>query len=250
MENTDKNELFSKNIKYMRKRMKLKQDELAEKLFVTPQAVSKWETCKSIPDVKMLITISNLFKVSVDQLLNEDLELSNKEETEQEVELAEEIVVENNVNKFRNILVFDKKGKSYKAFLITSILFFVFFASMIPTAFFPYDIYTLVVLLLVAILNIIVLIYQINIMCHLKEVGKTYLSSTIEHRNKILKICMPINFTLIIFVTALYFVLLDFQDNSSMFYYLYLLISLSLLSITEALNFMYYDKALQDAERI
>ncbi|HBD06498.1 MAG TPA: hypothetical protein DCY93_03705 [Firmicutes bacterium] len=250
MENTDKNELFSKNIKYMRKKMNLKQEELAEKLYVTPQAVSKWETCKSIPDVKMLITISNLFKVSVDQLLNEDLELSNKEETEQEVELAEEIEVENNVNIIRNILVFNKKGKSYKAFLITSILFFIFFAAVIPTAFFPYDIYTVVVLIVAAILNTIIFAYQINIMCHLNEVGKTYLSSTIEHRKMISKICLPINFALIIFETAVYFILLDYPDNSMLFYHLYLIISLSLLSITESLNYVYYDQALQDAERI
>lgn len=249
MESTDKNELFSKNIKYLRKCMKLKQEELADKLFVTPQAVSKWETCKSIPDVKMLITISNLFKVSVDQLLNEDLELRNKEETEQE-EIASDIAIDVSESKVRNVYVFDKKGKNYKMFLITSIMFFVFFAAIIPTAFFPYDIYTSIVLILVAVLNIIILVYQVKIMCHLNEVGKSYITSTIEHRKKVFKICLPINFVLIILGTAIYFILEEYSETSLLFYYLYLLISLLLLSIVESLNYVYYDQALQDAERV
>ncbi len=246
---TTESELFSKNIKYLRKRENLKQEELADKLFVTPQAISKWETSKSIPDVKMLITISKLFNVSVDELLNNDLELSNETETEQETELSSELVIDNAAKRARNVLVFDKSTKNYKGFIITSILFFVFFAAMIPTFFFPYDTYTLIGLFLVLLMNIIICVYQIKIMCHRNEVGMVYLSSTIEHRKKAFKICMPINFALIILLTAIFFILEDFSETSMLFYYIYLLLSLLLLSITESLNFVYYNQALEEAER-
>lgn len=246
---TTESELFSKNIKYLRKRENLKQEELAEKLFVTPQAISKWETSKSIPDVKMLITISKLFNVSVDELLNNDLELSNTTETEQEAELSSELVIDNTEKRTRNVLVFDKSTKNYKRFIITSILFFVFFAAMIPTFFFPYDTYTLIGLFLVLLMNIIICVYQIKIMCHRKEVGRVYLSSTIENRQKAFKICMPINFVLIILLTTIFIILEDFSKPSMLFYYIYLLVSLVLLSITELLNFVYYNQVLEEAER-
>jgi len=246
---TTESELFSKNIKYLRKRENLKQEELADKLFVTPQAISKWETSKSIPDVKMLITISKLFNVSVDELLNNDLELSNETETEQEAELSNELVIDNTAKRDRNVLVFDKNTKNYKGFIITSILFFILFATMIPTFFFPYDTFTLIGLFLALLMNIIICIYQIKIMCHRNEVGRVYLSSTVEHRKKAFKICMPINFALIILLTAIFFILEDFSETTMLFYYIYLLVSLLLLSITELLNFVYYNQVLEEAER-
>lgn len=47
----------------------MNQDELAEKLNVTFQAVSKWETSVTYPDIELLSTISECFHVSVDFLL-------------------------------------------------------------------------------------------------------------------------------------------------------------------------------------
>ncbi len=58
-----------KFIKKLRKDNNLTQDELAKKLGVTYQAVSKWENGKSIPDIAILKTISELFNVNIDELL-------------------------------------------------------------------------------------------------------------------------------------------------------------------------------------
>ena len=47
----------------------MSQDELAEKVFVTRQAVSRWETGKTIPDTETLKLLSKLFDVSINTLL-------------------------------------------------------------------------------------------------------------------------------------------------------------------------------------
>ncbi|MFT8311769.1 MAG: helix-turn-helix transcriptional regulator [Sporolactobacillus sp.] len=49
----------------------LTQEELASKLMVSRQAVTKWETDKGIPDVENLKLISNLLGISVDYLLDD-----------------------------------------------------------------------------------------------------------------------------------------------------------------------------------
>ena len=51
-------------IKKFREQQKISQEELALKIFVSRQTISNWETNKSCPDVKSLITLSNIFNVS------------------------------------------------------------------------------------------------------------------------------------------------------------------------------------------
>ena len=53
----------------LRKREKLTQDELAEKLFVTRQAVSRWESGETTPNAETLKALSRLFNVSINTLL-------------------------------------------------------------------------------------------------------------------------------------------------------------------------------------
>ncbi len=53
----------------LRNKSKLTQDELAEKVFVTRQAVSKWESGESIPNTETLKLLSKLFDVSINTLL-------------------------------------------------------------------------------------------------------------------------------------------------------------------------------------
>ena len=52
---------FGDQIKELRKRNSLTQDELADKLHVTRQAVSNWENDRNLPDLEMLIDISREF---------------------------------------------------------------------------------------------------------------------------------------------------------------------------------------------
>jgi len=52
-----------------RKNLELNQDELAEKLFVTRQAVSHWKTGETTPSIDTLKLMSSTFNVSIDELL-------------------------------------------------------------------------------------------------------------------------------------------------------------------------------------
>ena len=57
-------------IKKRRKELGMTQVELADKLFVTEKAVSRWETGRGTPDISLLIPLSKVLGVSVSELLN------------------------------------------------------------------------------------------------------------------------------------------------------------------------------------
>ena len=59
----------------LRTKSGLSQDELAEKLFVTRQAVSRWETGETVPNTETLKLLSKLFDVSINTLLGEPRKL-------------------------------------------------------------------------------------------------------------------------------------------------------------------------------
>ena len=66
------NNRFSLNLRKIRKDNNLSQEELADELGVSRQAISKWESGQSVPESDKLIVISNYFIVSLDYLLKED----------------------------------------------------------------------------------------------------------------------------------------------------------------------------------
>ena len=67
------NETFSKNLRKLRTEKKLTQEQVAEKLGVSPQAVSRWETGVTFPDIMLLPEISKVYGVLVDDLFNHDI---------------------------------------------------------------------------------------------------------------------------------------------------------------------------------
>lgn len=68
---------FSEKLQKLRKEKNITQEALADKLNVTRQAVSKWESGTAIPDTEKLIQISKIFDVSLDELIN-DQEISGE----------------------------------------------------------------------------------------------------------------------------------------------------------------------------
>ena len=60
----------------LRKKSGWSQEELAEKLNVSRQAVSKWESAQSVPDMGRIVQLSELFSVSTDYLLKDSVELT------------------------------------------------------------------------------------------------------------------------------------------------------------------------------
>ncbi len=65
-------------LKKLRKEQDYSQNQLADKLYVTAQAISKWENNKSIPDIINLVKLSDLYDVSLDDLIKQDKKLQNK----------------------------------------------------------------------------------------------------------------------------------------------------------------------------
>ena len=65
--------MLKENIKSMRKAKGLSQEELAIKLNVVRQTISKWEQGLSVPDAEMLISISEVFEIPVSTLLGENI---------------------------------------------------------------------------------------------------------------------------------------------------------------------------------
>lgn len=63
--------IFSEKLQLIRKNKGLTQEELAEKLSVSRQAVAKWEAGQVYPEIDNLIQISNLFNVTVDYLVRD-----------------------------------------------------------------------------------------------------------------------------------------------------------------------------------
>ncbi|NMA67348.1 MAG: helix-turn-helix transcriptional regulator, partial [Clostridiaceae bacterium] len=62
---------FSEKLQLLRKNRGLTQEEMAERLDVSRQAVAKWESGQVYPDISNLIQISNLLNVSIDFLVRD-----------------------------------------------------------------------------------------------------------------------------------------------------------------------------------
>lgn len=72
------------HIKQYRKELGISQDELAERIFVSRQSISNWENNKTYPDIHTLLLLSDVFSISLDELIKGDVEEMKQEIVEQE----------------------------------------------------------------------------------------------------------------------------------------------------------------------
>ena len=77
---------FNEKMQELRKQKGLTQEELAERLYVSRTAVSKWESGRGYPSIESLKAIANFFSVSIDVLLSGDEVLTIAEEDQKEKE--------------------------------------------------------------------------------------------------------------------------------------------------------------------
>lgn len=64
---------FSDKLKEIRKKEGISQEQLAERIGVTRQAITKWETGKGLPDVENMVIIAEIFKTTIDELLKDSI---------------------------------------------------------------------------------------------------------------------------------------------------------------------------------
>ena len=92
---------FSEKLQLIRKNKGFTQEELADKLDVSRQAVAKWESGQVYPDISNLIQISNLFNVTVDYLVKDQACMMNcLEEICTDIDQLIEFRLEANVNTY------------------------------------------------------------------------------------------------------------------------------------------------------
>ena len=70
---------FHEKLQKLRKDACMTQMELAEKLMVSRQAISKWETGNAIPDIENMVSICDLFHVSLDDLVRDTQTVKEEE---------------------------------------------------------------------------------------------------------------------------------------------------------------------------
>lgn len=66
---------LGKQIKKHRQEVQLSQEELADRVYVSRQTISNWENDKSYPDVNSLVLLSEIFQISLDNLIKGDIEV-------------------------------------------------------------------------------------------------------------------------------------------------------------------------------
>lgn len=109
--------MFSENLKTLRKQNGFSQEELASKLHVVRQTISKWEKNLSVPDADTLIRLAEILEVSVSELLGSKIETENGNVTndvaEQLSRINEQLAIKNR-----------RSRRIWKAIAIILVVFF------------------------------------------------------------------------------------------------------------------------------
>ena len=66
--------MIGERLKELRKLNNLSQEQVAKELNITRQAISKWETDKTMPDIENIILLSKLYNVSLESIMGEEEE--------------------------------------------------------------------------------------------------------------------------------------------------------------------------------
>lgn len=101
---------FAEKLKTIRKQAGMSQEQLAEKLGVSRQAVTKWETDAGIPDIENIMAVSALFDISIDELL------SNEKGSKKQAEYLYESITEYDIDEPKR---YDMKFGGAKQFILS-----------------------------------------------------------------------------------------------------------------------------------
>ena len=120
------NNKFSENLKKIRKDNNLSQEQLADELGVSRQAISKWESAVAYPEMDKIITLSEKFNLNIDDLLHKDIrEVKGEEESKKNINKhIEDFLnfITNTINMFCNMSFKSKCKCLFEQLVIGSIL--------------------------------------------------------------------------------------------------------------------------------
>ena len=123
------NNKFSENLKKIRKDNNLSQEQLADEIGVSRQAISKWESAVAYPEMDKIITLCEKFNLNIDDLLHKDIrEVKGEEESKKNInKYIEDFLnfITNTINLFCN-MSFKSKCKCLFEQLIIGIILLIF----------------------------------------------------------------------------------------------------------------------------
>lgn len=174
---------LSDNLKRIRKDNNLSQEQLAEKLGVSRQAVSKWESGQSYPEMDKVLQICSLFNLNINELINENIKEVN--EVKESKNISNKYVTSffdyltKVVDMFSSMKLKQIIGCLFEQFVICMILV-IFFAivgcivagvtSPILSSIFPSAIYYPLIRILEAVFIIIAFIIGVAILLHIFKI--------------------------------------------------------------------------------
>ncbi|MCH5171246.1 MAG: helix-turn-helix transcriptional regulator [Erysipelotrichales bacterium] len=242
-------ECFAKNLKYLRQLHQLKQDDIATIFNVTSQAVSKWETARSLPDIKTLMKISEYFKVTIEELLSQEIEYlskseNNKENNKNTADDKSEIEMpKQTTQRARYHAPRLRDDKQTKTFLIYNLVCAILSLLSLITLIVPLDIISIIVVIILAIVNIIGSVNYIRTIIKIKH------HVLIQHEAyaKWLKLIAPVNLVAAMWFMIAIIIFMDTVDLQGMIaYYSVFLFVYMLLGIGACIANVLYHKAEQN----
>ena len=108
--------IFADKLILLRKKAGWSQEELADQMNVTRQSVSKWEGAQSVPDLEKMLRLSELFGVSTDYLLKDEIEEAEHIDSSDNTPTLRRVSMEE-ANAFLSVKLRTAKTIAYAAFL-------------------------------------------------------------------------------------------------------------------------------------
>ena len=123
---------IAEKIVLLRKKKGISQEELANKLNTSRQAVSRWENNQSTPDLEKLVALSKYFNVTTDYLLTDSIETSinNNSQCESNIEF-QELKSEVTEDEYQYAINEAKKKKHFSYWVIVAVPFIMILAVLI-----------------------------------------------------------------------------------------------------------------------
>ena len=126
---------LGERIQMLRKEKKMSQNDLAEKLDVSRQSVSKWETDTAKPELPKLILMAELFQVSLDELVSSEISEGNERVIDKR---HEDDSVESSERGFK-FMFLELMGRTYNQTLSTLYLYLILFFAILPVNIYLYE---------------------------------------------------------------------------------------------------------------